>query len=183
MRQCALWSVDFSPLCPGLAACIHVFPRAEAGVTSAKHIPWYSDSSAPSSCSAEKKKFPAMLRASQGHNHSRCWLPLPESEASRLRKCETEFPLNQPDFSASPAIAPQHHSPALLPSAGPSLPDLISPTEIVWVLIAQDSWKCLQNDLNCLEVADGSSQSQCVSLPWRQVLGGNSHNGGTRNHQ
>lgn len=88
-----------------------------------------------------KGKLPAPWRASQGHSHSRCCLPLPENEASRLHKCETEFPLNQPGFSASPA--PQHHSPALLPSAGPSLPDLISPTEIVWVLTAQDNWKCL----------------------------------------
>lgn len=146
--------MGFSPLCPGLAAYTCVFPEAEAGVALAEWIPRYSDSSAPLPVQL-KGKLPALLRASQGRNHSRCWLPLPASEASRLRKCETEFPLNQPrggSASASPLPHPstQHHSPALLrsSSAGPRLADLISPTEIVWVLTAQDNWRGLQSDLD-----------------------------------
>lgn len=129
----ALYALGWQP------APMSFFPGAKAVVTLAEHI--YT--MVFRQLTPLPVELPALLRASQGHNHSRCWLPLPESEASRLRKCETEFPLNQPRFSASPALAPQHHSPALLPSAEPSLPDLISPTEIVWGLTAQDSWKCL----------------------------------------
>lgn len=135
-------SVDLSPLCPGLVTWTYVLPGAEAGTTASESVYHRHIQTAQLCLLVQLKgKLPAPWRASQGHSHSRCWLPLPENEASRLRKCETEFPLNQPSFSVSPA--PQHHSPALLPPAGPSLPDLISPTEIVWVLTAQDNWKCL----------------------------------------